>query len=136
MADVEVTGLTEVLNKLDEKFSPGKVARIENQALQIGGRLVAVNLKNAVAGYQDTGATLHEIVVGKSRLKAGVRTADVGWDGQGSKQRWRLVHLNEWGYTRYGKSYHPRGMGKIQQSFDESKEPAMRLQIKELKKLL
>ena len=66
---------------------------------------MAVNLKNAVSSYRDTGKTVIEVTTGKPRLRGGVRTINVGWSGSGSGQRYRLVHLNEFGYTRYGKRY-------------------------------
>ena len=93
-------------------------------------------LKSAVSSYRDTGATVDEVTVGKPRSKGGMRTISVGWDGGGSKQRYRLVHLNEFGYTRFGRSYSPRGMGKVQNAFDSAKQPMKDIEKKTLEKLL
>ena len=49
---VKFKGVDEVINKLAEKFSPAKLNRIENDALRVAGRRVAVELKNAVASYR------------------------------------------------------------------------------------
>ena len=136
VVSVDVEGLDEVVNKLSEKFSERKLAKVENDALRLSGRLTAVKLKQAVSSYRDTGATVIEIVAGKPRLRDAGRTINVGWNGDGSKQRWRLVHLNEWGYTRNGKSYRPRGVGKVQQAYEDVKQPAIDLTKKELEKLL
>lgn len=133
---VDVRGVDEVLAKLEEKFKPSKLAKIENEALRIAGRLMAVNLKNAVSSYRDTGKTVIEVTAGKPRLRGGVRTINVGWSGSGSGQRYRLVHLNEFGYTRYGKRYSPNGIGKIQKTFDSSKNSVKSLERHELEKLL
>lgn len=130
---VEVKGVDEVLNKLAEKFSPGKLARVENAALCVAGRRVAVELKNAVASYRDTGQTVLQVSVGNPRSAGGIRRIKIGW-GDGS--RWRLVHLNEFGYVRGGKSFSPRGMGKVQGAYDSSREQAKALERHELENLL
>jgi len=129
----EITGVDEVLDKLAEKFSPAKLARVENAALRVAGRRVAVELKNAVASYRDTGQTVLQVSVGDPRSAGGIRRIKIGWH---AGSRWRLVHLNEFGYTRGGRTYSPRGMGKIQGAYDSSREPAKELQRHELEKLL
>ncbi|UNF76217.1 HK97 gp10 family phage protein [Lactiplantibacillus plantarum] len=130
---VKFKGVDEVINKLAEKFSPAKLSRIENDALRVAGRRVAVELKNAVASYRDTGQTVLQVSVGNPHSRGGVRTIKIGWH---AGSRWRLVHLNELGYTRFGKTYHPRGMGKVQGAFDSSRGPAKALEEAELRKLL
>jgi hypothetical protein len=133
---VNVKGMDEVLANMEKKLGSRAVAQISNQALNVAGRYMAVQLKTAVASYRDTGATVNEIVVGKAKLKGGVRTIGIGWDGSGTKQRYRLVHLNEFGYTRWGRSYSPAGMGKVQQAFNAAKAPMKELEKHEVEKLL
>ncbi|MFT8392535.1 MAG: hypothetical protein ABF624_00830 [Liquorilactobacillus ghanensis] len=133
---VTITGVDEVLAKLEKQFSKGKLTKIENEALTIGGRYVAVSLKSAVSAYRDTGATVNEVKVDKPRMRAGVRDIKIGWAGDGSKQRWRLVHLNEFGYTRFGRTYSPRGLGKIQGVYHDTMPAAKQLQAKQLRKLV
>ncbi|BAP85527.1 gp9 protein [Paucilactobacillus hokkaidonensis JCM 18461] len=133
---VNIRGMDEVLAKMESKLGSRAVAKYSNEALNIAGRYMAANLKSAVGSYRDTGATVNEVTVGKARLKGGVRTIKVGWDGGGSKQRYRLVHLNEFGYTRFGRTYGPRGMGKVQNAYDSSREPMKALEKHELEKLL
>ncbi|MGJ3814870.1 hypothetical protein ACLOCQ_03615 [Lactiplantibacillus plantarum] len=130
---VKFTGVDEVINKLSQKLSPAKLNRAENDALRVAGRRVAVELKNAVASYRDTGQTVLQVSVGNPHSLGGVRTIKIGWH---AGSRWRLVHLNELGYTRFGKTYHPRGMGKVQGAFDSSRGPAKALEEAELRKLL
>jgi hypothetical protein len=136
MNGVEVKGVEDVLAKLEAKFAPGRVSRIENDALRVGGRLVAVNVKNYVSSFRDTGKTVQEVTVGSPKGGRGHRTIRVGWSPDGSGQRWRLEHLNEFGYTRWGRSYHPRGMGRLQAAYDASKGPAKEIQRSQLEKLL
>ncbi|WP_338230951.1 hypothetical protein [Lactiplantibacillus paraxiangfangensis] len=129
----EITGVDEVLNKLAEKFSPSKLTRVENAALRVAGRRVAVELKNAVASYRDTGQTVLQVSVGTPRSAGGMKRIRIGWH---AGSRWRLVHLNEFGYTRGGKTFSPRGMGKVQGAYDSSRGPAKQLERAELEKLL
>lgn len=133
---VEIKGMDEVLAKLDQQLGTRKVNAYSKEALTIMGRFLAVQIKNAVASYRDTGATAQEIVVSTPRKKDGTLTVKIGWDGMGSRQRWRLVHLNEFGYTRSGHTYRPRGIGKIQKTYDQNKTPAQELARNQLRKLV
>lgn len=128
--------MDEVLANMEKKLGSRSVTRYSNEALNVAGRYMAVRLKSAVSSYRDTGATVNEVTVGQARLKGGVRTIKIGWDGSGSKQRYRLVHLNEFGYTRFGRSYSPRGIGKVQNAYESSKQPMKALEKHELEKLL
>lgn len=133
---VEIKGMNEVLANLEKKLGDRALSKVSNQALNVAGRYMAVQLKSAVGAYRDTGATVNEITVGKAKKLGGVRKISIGWAGDGSKQRWRLVHLNEFGYTRFGRSYNPRGFGKIQQAYKQSQSPMKELEKHELEKLL
>lgn len=133
---VEIKGMDEVLAKLDQQLGTRKVNAYSKEALTIMGRYLAVQIKNAVASYRDTGATVQEIIVSTPRKKDGTLTVKIGWDGMGSRQRWRLVHLNEFGYTRSGRTYRPRGIGKIQKAYDSNKVQAKELGQNQLRKLV
>ncbi|RRG09491.1 MAG: hypothetical protein DUD32_04685 [Lactobacillus sp.] len=133
---VNIKGMDEVLANMEKKLGQRAVSKYSNDALKVAGRYMAVKLKSAVGSYRDTGATVNEVTVGQPRARGGVRNIKIGWDGGGSKQRYRLVHLNEFGYTRFGRSYSPRGMGKVQNAFDSAKQPMKELEKHELEKLL
>lgn len=133
---VTFTGWDETIHKLEEKFSPTKVGRIENKALEAGARVFKAHIKHGVSGYMDTGATFNEVTAGKPRLRSGHRSVKIGWADNGSKQRWRLVHLNEFGYTRFGRTYSPRGLGRVQAAYDGSKGAAKQAQVAELRRLV
>ncbi len=116
---VEVTGVEEVFAKLEEKFSERKLNSIEKQALTPAGQYVKNEVKSAVSFFKDTGAEYDEVVVGKPRKIGGVNVIRVGW--RGPMERYRLVHLSEFGYTRFGKHYNPRGFGQLQKTYDKIK---------------
>lgn len=133
---VTIRGMDEVLANMEKKMGAKAVAKYSNDALRVAGRYMAVKLKAAVSSYKDTGKTVVEVTVGNPRLRGGVRQIRIGWDGGGTGQRYRLVHLNEFGYTRFGRSYSPRGSGKVQNAFDAARQPMKELQKHELEKLL
>ncbi len=131
--NVNVTGVDEILKELEQRLSPSKVTRVSNQALRIVGRYGVVKLKEAVRSYRDTGATYTQVTATEPRKSGGGRMIKIGWSGDGN--RWKLVHLNEFGYTRFGKTYSPRGLGKIQGVEDDLNTKASELVAHELKVL-
>lgn len=116
---VEIKGMDEVLNKLSEKLSDRALSRAENAALKPAGELVEKEVKGAVSAFADTGAETDEVVVGKAHKVAGENIIRVGWNGP--KNRYAIVHLNEFGYTRGGKHFTPRGFGVLQKTYDAVK---------------
>ena len=114
--------ITEVLKKIDKELDPKKATRIQNAAINKGAEKVASNLQGAFNKFKGTkqskGFTADEVTTSKARKAAEGRRAEVGWSGP--KERYRLIHLNEWGYTRHGKRYKPRMMGTVQQTLDKS----------------
>ena len=95
----EVTGTEEIIKNIESKLGKARTSRMVNKALKVTGDEIVKVTKNAVAYYKDSGATYDEVV--KSNVKGasyGIKEIDVGW--RGDKSRWRLVHLNEFGYTK------------------------------------
>lgn len=131
-----VTGTEEILANIEKNMGKAKANRVVNKALRTTADEIVLLTKEAVAYYRDTGATYDEVV--RSNVKgasAGIKSIDVGWKGDMS--RWRLVHLNEFGYTRFGKYVRPQGMGAVQRAADKSKTTAwknMREGLEELAK--
>lgn len=113
---VEVKGLDTVLKMMEERLGDRKVSQAVNKALNESGEEFKVGLAKAVSCYKDTGATEEEVVRGRASKRGGSHTVKVGWAGP--KNRYKLVHLNEFGYTRWGRTYSPRGMGVIRKYLD------------------
>lgn len=131
-----VTGTDEILANIEKKMGKAKANRVINKALRTTADEIVLLTKEAVAYYRDTGATYDEVVRGNVKgASSGIKSIDVGWKGDMS--RWRLVHLNEFGYTRFGKYVRPQGMGAVQRAADKSKTTAwknMREGLEELAK--
>lgn len=128
---VSVKGVDEILKNLEAKLGPARTNRIVNKSLKNYGEKLQQDVQEAVSSYMDTGETYNTVIA--SGVKKGPpKTIEVGW-GQGS--RWRLVHLSEFGYTRFGKYVSPRGMGKLQGVVDKTEGSAfeeMRSELEEL----
>lgn len=115
----EIKGMDEVLAKLEEKLGERKLNAVEKEALKPAADYVKNEVKSAVSFFQDTGATVNEVVVGKPRKRQGENSVKIGWNGP--MGRYAIIHLNEFGYTRNGKHYTPRGLGKLQATYDKIK---------------
>jgi hypothetical protein len=71
--------------------------------------------------FKDTGASVNEMKISSIQTSRGRIVVRIYW--QGPKDRYRLIHLNEHGYTRDGKQYTPKGMGAIDNSVRHSRKP-------------
>lgn len=147
---VSISGLEEFLSEIEKRYGSKQMDKLQIEALNLSGRVAVVNLKNAVGKYANTGATRDEVVAGKPKwgVEAGTRAIKVGFAGNGSGQRWRLVHLNEFGYTPHGfyagrsnatdsngnAFYKPTGFHAIQDAFEQMKPQLKKVQIAALKK--
>lgn len=128
---VSIEGLDDILKNIEAKLGQNRTNRIVNKALRETGEEVLELVKDAVSTYQDTGLT-HETVIKSNVKRTPHKTIEVGWNAH---SRWRLVHLNEFGYVRHGKFVRPRGMGKLQGAVDKTQQmalPKMQAKLREL----
>jgi hypothetical protein len=119
---VSINGVDEILKTIESKLGVNRANRVVNKALRKYGETLKKDVEEATASYMDTGET-HDTVIVSSVKKGPPKQIQVGW-GQGT--RWRLVHLSEFGYTRYGKYVSPRGKGKLQGVVDKTETTAMK----------
>lgn len=105
------------------------------RAINAGGQIVYKNIEGAVSTYSGlpgtTGATRDETTFTMDTTRGRVQ-GRVFW--QGNRQRYRLIHLNEKGYTRNGKFYSPRGRGAIARAMDRSETAYFRTVRRELQR--
>ena len=131
---VKITGEADILKNIEAKLGKAKTTRVVNKALRDTGDEIVEITKDAVSSYMDTGATYDEVVRSNVKNSAlGIKEVNVGW--RGDKDRWRLVHLNEFGYVRKGRFVSPRGMGKVQGAADKAKRVAFKRMKEGLKEL-
>ena len=134
---ISVSGVDEVLNALDKKIGKTRRDRISRQAINKAGDLAEEDLKKTTTTFQDTGKTTKQTTHSKARKIGGeVYQVKVGW-GKGS--RWRLEHLNEFGFIRNGRSFPPkgniRGFGKLRIFAQEQKTVYLERIVEEMKEL-
>lgn len=104
---VSFKGFEEVLRNLERELGEGKVNRVVNQSLRTVSKDVEPEFRKRISAYKLTGTTLSEITMSGVLRDQGIPKIMVGF-GKGS--RWRLVHLQEFGYAKKG---NPRGLGVI-----------------------
>jgi len=101
-------GFDDVLRNLEMHLGDTKAKRATSRALKAVASETLEEFKGALEVFKDTGETIESATVGRvTGLAVGVPVVKIGF-GEGS--RWRLVHLNEFGYA---KKAHPRGFGVI-----------------------
>lgn len=120
---VELRGMEAVLKAMEKQLGERKMTRVVNKTLNDAGEEFKDGLIKAVSTYsngskESTGATAEEVVRGRSSKRGGSHSLKVGWSGP--KNRYKLVHLNEFGYVRWGRRYNPRGMGVIRKYIDSA----------------
>lgn len=112
------SGLEELEKAITEAYSGTKARAIRKEALNAGGDLVVETLKQNFEAFKDKGYSQAEIMRTNARTSNDVESLRIGWNGP--HNRWRIVHLNEFGYTRNGRQYTPRGFGVIEKTVRES----------------
>ncbi|MFB6800450.1 HK97 gp10 family phage protein [Peribacillus butanolivorans] len=131
---VEFRGFEEIQKKLQEILSEQSLSRVQNKALTAGAHEVSKEISKEFVEFKDTGASQDEIVVGKVTSRNGFKSILVGWNGP--KERYRLVHLNEFGYNRMGMKIKPSGYGSIQRAISNSEGAFLHAVTQEMKKQL
>lgn len=134
MSNVQFQGVTETIQALEKKLGTNKIRKVTRDAIDEGASDVEEQLKWALLTFKDTGATVDEVVRSLVSYKNYNAEAEIGWNGP--KQRYRLIHLNEWGYTRNGRQIKPRGFGVITKSLKSSEKIYLNAVARELRNKL
>lgn len=134
MSNVQFQGVTETIQALEKKLGTKKIRKVTREAIDEGASDVEEQLKWALLTFKDTGATVDEVVRSLASYKNYNAEAEIGWNGP--KQRYRLIHLNEWGYTRNGRQIKPRGFGVITKSLKSSEKIYLNAVARELRNKL
>lgn len=130
---VTVKGDKEIIAYLEKKYGKSATKRITDFALTKGGQKVVQIIKNNMKSFKDTGESVEETTVSKPMTINGVRTVKIHW--RGPKQRYRIIHLNEYGhYDRSGKWVNIRGKGVIENAMREGRETYFRTVKEEMRK--
>lgn len=116
---VEVKGVHQMLRQIDEAYGKTKMLRAQDKALNKGAKYFVSVLKANFEVFRDTGASINEITVTDPYFIHGrTRMVKVHW--QGSKNRYAIIHLNEWGSIKHP---NPRGKGAIARTMFTTERP-------------
>lgn len=130
---VTVKGDKEIIAYLEKKYGRSATKRITDFALTKGGQKVVQIIKNNIKSFKDTGESVEETTVSKPMTINGVRTVKIHW--RGPKQRYRIIHLNEYGhFDRAGKWVNTAGKGVIENAMREGRETYFRTVKEEMRK--
>lgn len=124
---ITIQGEQDILRAIETKLGKARTTRVVNKALRDTGQEIKIIVEDATASFQQSGET-HATVLVSNVKNNPVKHIDVGW----GSNRYTLIHLNEFGYTRYGRYIRPRGIGKLQGAVDKAESTA----IKEMQGLL
>lgn len=116
---VKIKGVQQMMNEIRSRVEQvSKKDAVE--AMKDGSTVVYDKMQSNFELFKDTGASKDEMKVSEARTVGGKLIIYIYW--QGPRQRYRLIHLNEKGYTRKGKRYMPRGVGAIARALRSSEE--------------
>lgn len=130
---ISVKGDKEIIAYLEKKFGKSATKRITDFALTKGGQKVVQIIKRDMGSFEDTGESVSETSLSKPMTIGGVRTVKIHW--RGPKQRYRIIHLNEFGhYDRSGKWVNTAGKGVIERAMREGRETYFRTVKEEIRR--
>jgi len=126
-------GDKEIIAYLETKYGKSAMKRITDFALTKAGNKVVSIIKGNMKSFEDTGESVEETTLSKPMTIKGVRTVKIHW--RGPKQRYRIIHLNEYGhYDRSGKWINTAGKGVIENAMREGRETYFRTVNTEMRK--
>lgn len=105
MSNVTFSGEERLFNELDRKLSENALQSTIDRALINGAKVIERELKSNFAPWSDTGASMNEITISQPFNIDGKRSVVIYW--KGSKNRYRIIHINE-----YGSVHRPNPSGK------------------------
>lgn len=130
---ITMKGDKEIIAYLEKNYGKSATKRITDFALTKGGQKVVQIIKNNMKSFKDTGESVEETTVSKPMTINGVRTVKIYW--RGPKQRYRIIHLNEYGhFDRSGKWVNTAGKGVIENAMREGRETYFRTVKEEMRK--
>ncbi|MGY3716783.1 HK97 gp10 family phage protein, partial [Sutcliffiella cohnii] len=103
---VKLKGRNQLIKNLEKKLGPENIQRISDKALKAGAEVFVKELKRQFESFRDKGWSIDEITISEPMVVDGKRIIKVHW--RGPKNRYRIIHLNEWGTIKHPK---PRGKG-------------------------
>ncbi|MER2057299.1 MAG: hypothetical protein ABTA16_00665 [Niallia sp.] len=105
---VNINGNSQLLREIERRLGEQRTQQISDKALLAGAEVFVEELKRQFSTFEDKGYSLEEITISEPTGKPGNRTVKIHW--RGPHNRYRIIHLNEWGTVN---NPNPRGKGAI-----------------------
>lgn len=123
---VKIHGVNKLVQELESRFGTQQMTKVSKRALDKASLLVGMELQRQIKTFSDgqyysQGYTLAEITITDPRGDGSDVSVTIHWKGR--HNRYRIIHLNEWGYMRNGRFIKPRGFGKIAKALQIVKKP-------------
>src|SRR5699024_3710757 len=104
---VKVYGVNRLIGELESKFNGKRIERLTSAALEKGARVVGMEVLRQLRTFKDKGYPIDEMTI-SDPFSDGNPTVRIYRSGP--HNRYRIIHLNEWGTIRIP---NPPGKGKI-----------------------
>lgn len=116
-------GEKELQRELERRFGKRKMQKIVDYALTKGGGVVASIIAKDMRSFADTGKSVKSTSVSKPQTIGGVRQVKIHWNDGSTGERYRIIHLNEYGhYDKAGKWVNTAGKGVIENALRQGRE--------------
>lgn len=127
-------GLDELISYFDNYMESPQYQKTVKKAIKDGANIVGESIKQSLSTVSDKGYsqgyTVDEVTVGSPKKTDNGYTVKIGWNGP--HQRYRLAHLNEFGYSKNGKTYQSPYFGRVAKGIEQSKTNYTTTVIKEI----
>lgn len=114
---VKVYGVNRLIDELEAKFNGKRIEGLTSAAIEKGALVVGMEILRQLRTFKDKGYTIDEMTI-SDPYSDGKPTVRIYWNGP--HNRYRIIHLNEWGTIR---NPAPRGKGKIAKALKLSQKP-------------
>ncbi|AKG74365.1 phage protein, HK97 gp10 family [Salinicoccus halodurans] len=126
-----VKGIKDLEGALEDKFGKQHMRRIVDNALIKGAQVFKREIASQFQSFKDTGQSIKEIHISQPMTVNGVREVKIYW--RGPKDRYRIIHLNEFGTI---KNPNPDGKGAIQRALRSARNTYINEVRKQIERLL
>ncbi|MCA1021796.1 HK97-gp10 family putative phage morphogenesis protein [Halobacillus litoralis] len=127
MSGAKISGMDTLIDELEKRYGSKALKEKVDRALIKGASVFKAELVREFESFKDTGASIKEITLSSPMDFDGKRTIRVSW--QGDKNRFRIIHLNEFGTV---KNPNPKGKGAIARAERSAREAYQRVIQEEL----
>lgn len=119
---IRIYGTKRLINELESRLGRKRLKKVIDEAITAGALVLGMELRRQLRTFSDgtgysKGYTVDELTISEPLDSSEGRTIKIHW--RGKHQRYRIIHLNEWGTIR---NPNPRGKGKIAKAMTLGKQ--------------